>query len=107
MKYKTAIILVMLIILLLCGCRVRNNGEVLYQDIVSHADFIQYNYDQLKEAAEIIAEVEIVDELSEDNSYLVYSDDAYKDLLGFYSLREAKILSVYKGKEVVKNESAE
>ena len=101
MKYKTAIILVMLIILLLCGCRVRNNGEVLYQDIVSHADFIQYNYDQLKEAAEIIAEVEIVDELSEDNSYLVYSDDAYKDLLGFYSLREAKILSVYKGKEVV------
>ena len=77
----------------------------MYQDIVSHADFIQYNYDQLKEAAEIIAEVEIVDELSEDNSYLVYSDDAYKDLLGFYSLREAKILSVYKGKEVVKVEA--
>ena len=62
MKYKTAIILVMLIILLLCGCRGRNNGDALYQDIVSHADFIQYNYDQLKEAAEIIAEVEIVDE---------------------------------------------
>ena len=79
MKYKIVVILVLSIVLPLCGCRGGNNGDALYQDIVSHADFIQYNYDQLKEAAEIIAEVEIVDELSEDNSYLVYSDDAYKD----------------------------
>ena len=56
MKYKIAVILVLSIVLSLCGCRGRNNGDALYQDIVSHADFIQYNYDQLKEAAEIIAE---------------------------------------------------
>lgn len=69
------------------------------EEIVTLGDFIQYDYTELKENAKIIAEVEIEDELAKENSHFLYSNDIYNQCIGYYSIRNAKILNLYKGDE--------
>lgn len=67
-----------------------------YQELSFGCDYIDYDYLSLESDAEVIARIRVEDDLTAENSTILYSD-TYKDILiGFYSNREVSVLEYYK-----------
>lgn len=97
MKKCITVMVIFILCFSLPGCgEMQNSGKT---EIAAEVDFVQYNYNELKDNAKIIAEVKVLDDLSEENSVLLYAEDSPEELVGFYSLRTVQMLNVYKGTE--------
>lgn len=71
--------------------------DVFSKKEITFGDHIQYDYEALKENAKVIAKIEAVDELGENNSHIIYDSDAGDNsIIGYYSARKVRIIDVYK-----------
>lgn len=59
------------------------------------AEFVTFPYEELKEESAIIAKVEVLDELSSENSLTDY-DEGYGLMIRFCAVRSVRVLEVYK-----------
>ncbi len=103
-RILTLSICLLCIVFVFVSCGAENSAKESNHEIVTQGDLIQYDYDELTAAAKIIAKVEVLDNLSDDNSTLYY--DAYDadpdSIVGYCSKREVRVVEVYKGSEYVK-----
>lgn len=54
-----------------------------------HFSYLQFD-------AEVIARIRVEDDLTEENSIILYCDNYENSLIGFYSKREVSVLEYYK-----------
>lgn len=106
-KYFIFLVICMQVIFCACG-KLTNQEEQEIQTKITSADVPQENeisscgdyatfpYEELKEEAEIIAKVEVLDELSSENSLTGYSEE-YGMVVRFCAVRSVRALEVYKG----------
>ena len=67
------------------------------EDVAVQGDCIQYDYDELKAEAKVIAKVEVMDDLTEANSHLTYDEQLeHPAVSDFYATRKVKLIDVYK-----------
>lgn len=59
------------------------------------AEFVTFPYEELKEESAIIAKVEVLDELSSENSLTDYNEE-YGMVIRFCAVRSVRVLEVYK-----------
>lgn len=95
MKKLCLILSLALFIFCFAGCK--ENSSIITADdaavITTYADFVDYDYNSIKDHAEIIAHVKIADELTNQNSNCSYDG---VNIVSFSSVRNADILEVYK-----------
>lgn len=95
MKKLCLILSLVLITAYFTGCK--DSNKVINADnaavITIYADFVDYDYNSIKDNAEIIAHVKITDELTNQNSNCSYDG---VNIVSFSSVRNAYILEVYK-----------
>ncbi len=102
-----ATLLVMTILsLTLAAC---SSGKIQSADVNydnHEGDAIVFTLPELEAYAELIAKVEVTDDLTLENSHITYADEAKKQGLGgFYSLRKIKVLETYKNDFQTSSES--
>lgn len=92
-----SLLFVMTVIMSSCG----NNEEVL-MDVPVMSDYVQFDYDGLKRESQIIAKIQVRDDLSIKNTELTYDpyEGNQKSIIGFLAMREVKIIEVYKGPDI-------
>lgn len=66
------------------------------KDIEYHGSFAEFNYDELTEQATVIATVIVNDDLTLENSTLLYANEETNDIYGFIGEREVTVLEYYK-----------
>ena len=69
------------------------------EDIAISADMEYFEYDELNSYAQIIARVEVLDDLTETNSIPVYADEDKSIVVAAIAKRKIKILEYYKNDE--------
>lgn len=99
---KTLSILFLCTQIFLCACGVQKAQKVTANDIPAEnklsadAEYITYQYEDLKEAAVTIVKAEVLDELTSENSLSEYDED-YGMVVRFCAVRSLRALEVYKG----------
>lgn len=75
------------------------DNEKTLMDVPVISDYVQFDYSSLKNEAKIIAKVQVVDNLSTENTQLIYDpyEETQKSIIGFVGMRKVKILELYKG----------
>lgn len=72
------------------------SADILQENKVSSdMDFVTFSYEELKEEAAIVAKVEVLDELSPENSMTNYSEE-YGMVISSCAVRSVRALEVYK-----------
>lgn len=66
------------------------------KDIEYHGSFAEFNYEELTEQATVIATVIVNDDLTLENSTLLYANEETNDIYGFIGEREVTVLEYYK-----------
>lgn len=95
---KIALLLIVALTLTVCSCGTDRIPSDI-KDIAVQSDYVQYEYESLKQASDLIVKAEVVDELSEKNSTVEKDSDDPDSISGFHAVREIKILDVFAGKE--------
>lgn len=67
-----------------------------YKNIEVSSSFEKFDYEELKNSSEVIALVEVLDDLNKDNSVINYAKKS-PTIQGFYGRREVSVLKYYKG----------
>jgi hypothetical protein len=90
-------LLALTLIMTSCG----NDKETL-MDVPVMSDYMQFDYNGLKSEAQIIAKIQVEDDLSADNTQITYDpyEETQKSIIGYLGLRKVKILEIYKGSSV-------
>ena len=95
---KKAIILgIVIMILFCCSCSsgsAHPNEEM--KDIPITADYMNFDYDELKAYASLIVKVKVTDELSEENTVVQQDPDDPAAIMDVHSLRKVELLELYK-----------
>lgn len=103
-KIKKSIVLswILCLQILFCACGgQKTQAKVTVDDIPKEnrfsadAEYITYQYEELKEEAVTIAKVEVLDELSSENSLAEYYEE-YGMVVRFCAVRSVRALEVYK-----------
>lgn len=68
-----------------------------YKNIEIAASFQKFDYNELKNSSDVIALVEVKDDLTKNNSVINYAKNS-PAIQGFYGRREVKVLKYYKDK---------
>lgn len=102
MKKKSLFLGIAFLLMGICGCGGKENTTVVTSDdipkenvVSADAEFITYEYEELKDRAAAIIKVEVLDELTSSNSMSEYSD-VLQGVVSFCSMRKVKVLDVYK-----------
>lgn len=66
-----------------------------YKNIEVSSSFEKFDYEELKNSSEVIALVEVLDDLTKDNSVINYAKKS-PTIQGFYGRREVRVLKYYK-----------
>jgi len=66
------------------------------ESITPYMDIVVYDYQSIKAEAGMIAKVQVLDELSMENSTFLRTEDGSDRVYGFFSKREVRILEYYK-----------
>lgn len=97
---KLVIFLATLILLtgFLTGCsNTENKTSQKIEDIPILGSHIVYDYENLKETAQVVAKVEVEDTLTEKNSSAIYEEKNDPTSINvFYALRKVKVVEYYK-----------
>lgn len=99
---KCIIFLFIFIQVILCACGSNEqqakitSADIPKENKLSYvAEFVTFPYEELKEESSIIAKVEVLDELSSENSLTDYNEE-YGMVIRFCAVRSVRILEVYK-----------
>lgn len=65
-------------------------------DIEVQGSFAVFSYEELQDIADIVALVEVNDNLSVNNSTVLYADEESNDMSGFYGEREVRVIEYFK-----------
>lgn len=94
---KKLCLILSLVFIIACFTSCKESNKVITADnaavITTYADFVDYDYNSIKDNAKIIVHVKITNELTNQNSTCSY-DGA--NIVSFSSVRNADILEVYK-----------
>lgn len=98
-KRRILIIMFLALTLIMASC---GNDEDTLMDIPVMSDYMQFDYNGIKSEAQIIAKIQVQDDLSADNTQITYDpyEETQKSIIGYLGLRKVKILEIYKGTSV-------
>lgn len=65
------------------------------KDIELHSSYYQFDYEELKNDADVIALIKVKDNLSPSNSTISYNENT-NDIRGFYGTRSVKVVKYFK-----------
>lgn len=112
---KKNVIIMLLLILILINI-INYKKEINYEQITlatdldnnSEAsikcDYIEVNYSELFNMADIIALIEVKDNLTSNNSFMIFDNITNKTIVGYYAERKVEVKQYYKtNKNKVKN----
>lgn len=94
------ILLILMTVILTTSCQQKTDEQTGLEEVSVATDYQQFAYEELKKKAVVIATIEIVDELSEQNSHVNYDEYATDGnyTIDFNAMRKAKIIDIYYGK---------
>lgn len=96
-KKNIFIVSILLMLPLVIFIVVQIKKGITPKDIELYCSYEQYDYHELKEKADVIALIKVLDDLSLGNSTLIYNEDFETSVLaGFYSTRLVEVIEYYK-----------
>lgn len=97
---KVSLFLVAVLTITLCACG--NNKSAERKDIAVQSEYIRYDFQDLKDASQVIVKVKVLDELSEKNSFVEQDAEDSETVSAFYAKRKMEVEEVYDKNNVVK-----